>query len=89
MPSSQCSNALPVLYGGSIHAFHLTGKFLFQRLEREEVVSKDDAVVEDVFFAGAVLSVVAFGEVFQENAGFEAGAGVFADPGEFKALEVA
>jgi hypothetical protein len=64
-----------------VNTFYLAGKFLFQGLEGEEVITEDEAVVEDVFFAGAVLGVVAFGGIFQQDAGFEAGAVFFADPG--------
>jgi hypothetical protein len=45
-----------------------------------EFVAEDEAVVEDVFFVGAVFGAAAFGGIFQQNAGFEAGTVVFADP---------
>jgi hypothetical protein len=64
-----------------VDTFYFTGKFLFQGFEGQEVVAKDETVVEDVFFADAVLGVVTFGGVFQQDAGFEAGAVFFADPG--------
>jgi hypothetical protein len=64
-----------------VDTFYLAGKFLFQGFECEKVVAEDEAVVEDVFFAGAVLCVVIFGGVFQHDAGFEAVAVFLADPG--------
>jgi hypothetical protein len=64
-----------------VDTFYLAGKFLFQGFEGQEVVSEDEAVVKDIFFAGAVLGVAAFGGVLQQDAGFDAGAGFFADPG--------
>jgi hypothetical protein len=64
-----------------VDTFYLAGKFLFQGFEGQEVVAEDEAVVEDVVFAGTVLGVIAFGRVFQQDAGFEAGAVFFADPG--------
>jgi hypothetical protein len=64
-----------------IDAFYPSGKFLFQGFEGKEVVAKDKAVVEDVFLAGALFGVVAFGRVFQQDARFEAGAIFLADPG--------
>jgi hypothetical protein len=64
-----------------VDTFYFAGKFLFQGFEGEEVVAEDEAVVEDVFFAGAVLGVAAFGGVFQQDAGFEAGVVFLADPG--------
>jgi hypothetical protein len=63
-----------------VDTFYFAGKFLFQGFEGQEVVAKDEAVVEDVFFAGAVLGMVTFGGVLQQDAGFEAGAAFFADP---------
>jgi hypothetical protein len=64
-----------------VDTFYFAGKFLFQGFEGEEVVAEDEAVVEDVFLAGAVLGVVAFGGVFQQDARFEARAVFLADPG--------
>jgi hypothetical protein len=64
-----------------VDAFYLAGKFLLQGFEGKEVVAKDKAVVEDVFFAGAVFGVVTFDRVFQQDTGFEAGAIILADPG--------
>jgi hypothetical protein len=64
-----------------VDALYLAGKFLFQGFEGQEVIAEDEAVIEDVFFAGAVFGVVAFGGVFQQDAGFEAGAVFLADPG--------
>jgi hypothetical protein len=64
-----------------VDTFYLAGKFLFQGFEGKEVITEDQAVVEDVFFAGTVWGVVAFGRVFQQDAGFEAGTVFFADPG--------
>jgi hypothetical protein len=64
-----------------VDTFYLAGKFLFQSFEGKEVVAKDKTVVENVFFTGTALGVVAFGRVFQEDTGFEAGAIFLADPG--------
>jgi hypothetical protein len=63
-----------------VNAFYLSGKFLFQGFEGKKVVAENKAVVKDVFFAGAMLGVVAFGGVFQQDTGFEAGAVILADP---------
>jgi hypothetical protein len=64
-----------------VDTFYLAGKFLFQGFEGEEIVAEDETVVEDVFFAGTVLGVAAFGGVFQQDARFKAGAVFLADPG--------
>jgi hypothetical protein len=63
-----------------IDTFYPSGKFLLQGSEGKEVVAKDKAVVEDVFLAGAMLGVVAFDRVFQQDTGFETGAVFFAYP---------
>jgi hypothetical protein len=65
----------------NVDTLYLAGKFLFQGFEGEEVIAEDEAIVEDVVLAGAVWGVVAFSRVFQQDAGFEARAGFFADPG--------
>jgi hypothetical protein len=64
-----------------VDTFYFAGEFLFQGFEGEEVVAEDEAVVEDVVFAGAVLGVITFGGILQQDAGFEVGAVFFADPG--------
>jgi hypothetical protein len=64
-----------------VDTFYFAGKFLFQGFESEEVITEYEAVVKDVFFAGAVLGVVTFDGVFLQDAGFETGAGFLADPG--------
>jgi hypothetical protein len=63
-----------------VDAFYLAGKFLFQGFEGKEVVAENKAVVEDVFFTGTMPGMAAFGRVFQQDAGFEAGAVFLADP---------
>jgi hypothetical protein len=64
-----------------VDAFYFAGKFLFQGFEGQEVVAEDEAIVKHVFSTDAVLGMVAFGGVFQEDTGFEAGVVFFADPG--------
>jgi hypothetical protein len=64
-----------------VDTFYFAGEFLFQGFEGQEVVAEDEAVVEYVFFAGAVLGVAAFGGVLQQDARFEAGAVFLANPG--------
>jgi hypothetical protein len=64
-----------------VDTFYLAGKFLFQGFEGKEIVTEDQTIVKDVFFAGTVWGMVAFGGVFQQDARFEAGAVFFADPG--------
>jgi hypothetical protein len=65
----------------NVNTFYFAGKFLFQGFEGKEVVAEYEMVIEDVFFTGAVLGVIAFDGIFQQDAGFEAGTVFFADPG--------
>jgi hypothetical protein len=88
-PAFHCpriGDAVPLSHKGKswrvyVNAFYFAGKFLFKGFESEKVVAEDEAVVEYVFLAGAVLGVVAFSGGFQQDAGFEAGAVFLADPG--------
>jgi hypothetical protein len=64
-----------------VDTFYFAGKFLFQGFEGQEVVAEDEAVIEDVFFTGAVFGVAAFGGVLQQNAWLQAGTVFLADPG--------
>jgi hypothetical protein len=64
-----------------VNTLYLAGKFLLQGFEGEEIVAKDEAVVEDILFAGTMLGMVAFRRVFQQDTGFETGAVFLADPG--------
>ncbi len=64
----------------------LPRKLLFQRLQRQQVVAKDQAVVEKIGGADAVGGVVAAGGVFEQDARFQPRAALFADPGQFQFL---
>jgi hypothetical protein len=65
----------------NVDTFYLACKLLLQGFEGEEVVAVDETVVKDIFFADALLGMVALGKIFQQDTGFEAGAVFFADPG--------
>ena len=66
-----------------VYALHLARKLSLQRLERQQVVALDQAVVKNVLVRHPLLGVVAAGRVLQQNARLQPGALVFADPGEF------
>jgi hypothetical protein len=68
------------------HALHLARKLGLQRLERQQVVALDQAVVKNIPVRHPLLGVVAAGRVLQQNARLQPGALVFADPGEFQFL---
>ena len=67
-----------------IDALDLPRELLFQCFERQQVVPKDEAVVEDIAVADAVLGVIALLGVLQENARLDARPVLLADPGEFE-----
>jgi hypothetical protein len=67
-------------------ALHPAGIILLEGLESEEVVAVDKLIVEEVVFGNAVGGVVALLGVVEEDARFEAGADILADPGEFEVL---
>lgn len=58
---------------------------MLQGLEGEQVVAVNEEVVEAVGGAAAGGGAVRLLGVFEEDAGFEPGALVFANPGEFEA----
>lgn len=65
-------------------AFDLAGEFLFERLEGEQVVTKDKAVVEDVVVGDAVRGVARLLAILQQDARLQLRPALFANPGEFE-----
>src|SRR5665213_1646100 len=66
--------------------FYLAGKLLLQRLEREQVVAKDEPVVEDVLVADTLLGVVALLRVFKQDARLQPRPVLLANPCQFQFL---
>ena len=50
-----------------VDALHLSGEFLFQSLEAQEVVPMDQDVVEDVLVRDAVRGMVRLARVLNQN----------------------
>jgi len=67
-----------------IDALDLARELLLQSFQRQHVVTKDQAIVEDIILGHALRSVMRLVRVFQQDAWFQPRALVFADPGEFK-----
>jgi len=61
-------------------AFHLAGKLLLQRLEREEVVAEDEAIIKKIVLRNAMLGVVGFGVVGDEDARLQPRPVLFPNP---------
>lgn len=68
------------------HALHLARILLLQRLQRQQVVAKDQAVVEDVVLRHPVFGVVRLLRVLQQNPRLQPGALFLADPGQLQFL---
>ena len=49
------------------NAFYLAAKFLFQCFQRQQVVAKDEAIIENIVIADAVFGVVGLFRIFQQN----------------------
>ena len=68
-----------------IYALHLPphGRVRLQRLQRQQVVPMDQQVVEDVAIAPR-LGMVRKLRIFEQDARFQPGTDVLANPGEFE-----
>jgi hypothetical protein len=67
-------------------ALNFAGEFLLQGFEGEQIVAKDEAVIEPVIIRDAVLGVIGFLRVFEQDARLQAGPVFLADPRQFKFL---
>ncbi len=68
------------------HALHLARKLLLQRLQRQQVVAKDQPVVEAVVLRHPLFGVIRLLRILQQNPRLQLGPLVFANPGEFEFL---
>src|ERR1039457_5450756 len=68
------------------NALDLAGKFLLKRFQREQVVAKNQLVVEKVVVRHAVLRVIRFRRVFQQNARLKLGSVLLPNPRQFQFL---
>ena len=65
------------------HALYLARK---PRLQRQQVIAKDQPVIEDVALRHPILRVIAPQRVFQQNARLQLSPRILAYPGEFEFL---
>jgi hypothetical protein len=68
----------------NIDALHLTGELLLQRLQREEVVAKNEPIIKQVAVRHAVLGVMGLGVVGNEDTRLQPRPVLFPDPSEFE-----
>lgn len=89
-------NAIIIVFKGTtsvirridINTFDLAGEFLFERLERKQVVSEDEAVIEAVLVGNPMRGVVGLLAILQQDARFQLRPVLFPNPGEFEFLTV-
>ena len=51
----------------NVNTLDFSSKFLFERFKCEEVVTKNEPIIEDVIVSHAVLSVIRLLDVFQQD----------------------
>ncbi len=61
-------------------------KLLLQRLQCQQVIAKDQPVVENVLVRHPMFRMIGLFRVFQQNARLQLGPVFFPDPGEFQFL---
>jgi hypothetical protein len=67
----------------NVYALYLASKLLLQRLERQQVIPKDQPVVKNIRIRKPLLRVIRPRRVFQQNARLQLRPLLLADPGEF------
>jgi len=67
-------------------AFHLPGIVCLERFQREQIVSVDQHIVEDVIITDTRRRVVAFLRFLDQNARLQPRTVLLAHPGQFKFL---
>ncbi len=67
-------------------ALYLSRTLLLQRLQRQQVVTEDEPVVEDVVLCHPMLCVIRIGRTLQQDARLQLGPVLLADPGELEFL---
>src|SRR5712691_583039 len=75
-----------IIWWVNINALNLPSEFLFQRLQRQQVVPVDQYVVENVLLTHPVRRMVRLLWVFDKNSRLQPWPVVFPNPGEFEFL---
>jgi hypothetical protein len=66
------------------HALHLAGELRLQRLQRQQVVTEDQPVIEDAVLRHPMLGVIRLLRIFQQDPRLQLRPVLLADPGEFE-----
>jgi hypothetical protein len=78
--------AAGIVWGINVDALDFARKFLFKRLEREQIIAQNQFVVEKVVICDTVLGVIRLLRVFQQDARLQPGPVLLPDPGQFEFL---
>ena len=70
------------------HALHFARIFLFERLERQQIVTKNQLVIEYVVVRYTVFGMEGLVRLFQQNPRLQSGPLVLANPGEFELVSL-
>jgi len=68
----------------NVNTLDLARELLFDRLESEQVVPKDESVIEDIAIGDAVRGVARLLAILQQDARLQLRPALFANPGEFE-----
>src|SRR5574337_257750 len=77
-----------VVWRIDVDALHLARKLLLERLERQQVVTKDQPVVEQIAITHPLRRMIRPLRLLQQNSWLQLRPLVLADPGEFEFLPV-
>lgn len=75
-----------IIGGVNDNRFDLSRKFLLQCPQSEQIVAKDQPIVENIVIGHAIGRVMGPLRVFQQNPRLDLRSLVLADPGQFEAL---
>ena len=77
-------SAARVVRGIDKDALDLAGELLFQRLEGEEIVAEDEAVIEEIVVRNAMFGVMGLLGVLQQDARLQPWPVLLPDPSQFE-----
>ena len=69
-----------------INTLDLAGELLFERFEGEQIVAKDEPVIEAVVVRDALLGVIRLLRVFEQDARLQPGPVLLPNPSQFQFL---
>src|SRR5687768_5192773 len=70
----------------NVNTLYFPGKFLFERFQREEVVTINEAIIENVVISHALLGMIRLLNVFQQDPWLQLGSISFTNPRQFQFL---